>query len=69
MDDKDAARVEALRSMADALDIDPLNAQMWKEYRASLDILTPRGADDDDDAFRTIAAINGATKVGDAQKN
>lgn len=41
----DEARVQALRSVAAALDANPFNSQMWREYREALEALT---ADDDD---------------------
>ena len=41
----DAARVQALRSMAGALDQNPFNSQMWREYREAIEVLT---ADDSD---------------------
>jgi hypothetical protein len=40
----DAAAVQALRSMAFALDADPWNAALWRQYREALRELT---ADDD----------------------
>jgi len=40
----DAAVVQAVRSMARALDADPLRAALWREYREALRELT---ADDD----------------------
>ena len=42
----DAAQVQALRSMAAALDENPYNTQMWREYREAIKELT---ADDSDD--------------------
>jgi hypothetical protein len=36
----DEARVQALRSMAEALDQNPFNSQMWREYREALEGLT-----------------------------
>lgn len=36
----DAARVQTLRAMATALDLDPFNAQMWREYGEALERLT-----------------------------
>lgn len=41
----DAAAVQAVRSMAFALDADPANAALWRQYREALRELT---ADDDD---------------------
>jgi hypothetical protein len=40
----DAAAVQALRSMAAALDAEPANAALWRQYREALRELT---ADDD----------------------
>jgi len=37
LEDVDAARVQALRSMAAALDAKPFNSQMWREYREALE--------------------------------
>ena len=42
----DSARVQALRSMAAALDLNPFNSQMWKEYRESIGDLTADGSND-----------------------
>lgn len=36
----DEARVQALRSMAAALDQNPFNSQMWREYREAIEGLT-----------------------------
>ena len=40
LEDIDAARVQALRSMAVALDKNPFNSQMWREYREAIEGLT-----------------------------
>lgn len=45
LEDVDAARVQALRSMAEALDAKPFNSQMWREYREALEAVL----DDDSD--------------------
>ena len=42
----DAARVQALRSMAASLDEKPFNSQMWREYREALEGLTTDDAND-----------------------
>ncbi len=59
----DAAAVQALRSMAFALDADPSNAALWRQYREALRELT---ADDDhgttDDALAGLFA-----EMGDPQ--
>ncbi len=46
IEDVDAARVQALRSMAQALDDKPFNSQMWREYREALEGFTANDADD-----------------------
>lgn len=43
----DAARLQMLRSMARALDYDPSNAALWRQYREALKELT---ADDGNDS-------------------
>lgn len=45
LEDVDAALVQALRSIAAALDVHPFNSQMWREYREAIAGLT---ADDSD---------------------
>lgn len=45
LEEVDAARVQALRSIAAALDEHPFNSQMWREYREAIAGLT---ADDSD---------------------
>jgi hypothetical protein len=41
----DEARVQALRSMAWALDHNPFNSQMWREYREAIEGLTAHDGD------------------------
>lgn len=53
IEDVDAARVQALRSMAAALDAKPFNSQMWREYREALGGLT---ADADDGSLDALFA-------------
>lgn len=43
----DEAKVQAVRSMAAALDTNPHNAQMWREYGEALERLTDDGDSDD----------------------
>jgi IS5 family transposase len=45
LEEVDAARVQALRSMAEALDAKPFNSQMWREYREALEGLTSDESD------------------------
>lgn len=42
----DEARVVALRSMAAALDQNPFNSQMWREYREAIEGLTAGDSND-----------------------
>ena len=63
IEDVDAARVQTVRSLADALDTDPSNAQMWRTYREAIEDLM--GPDDDgDDIDALIAQINSRAPVG-----
>jgi predicted GNAT superfamily acetyltransferase len=58
----DAAAVQAVRSMARALDADPQNAALWRQYREALRELT---ADDSDDSA-DVALAELFAEVGDA---
>lgn len=48
----DEARIQALRSMAEALDLNPFNSQMWKEYREAIGGITA------DDSPAGSSAVN-----------
>lgn len=51
LSDEAEARVVAFRELADAVDDDPSNASLWREYRAAeVAVLELRGEDDDDHA-------------------
>lgn len=54
----DAAKVQALRSMAEALDLNPFNSQMWREYREAIGGLTAddRSSDAIDDLLDELSA-------------
>ena len=58
----DAAAVQALRSIAFALDADPSNAALWRQYREALRELTA----DDGDSSADDAAADLYAEVGDA---
>jgi hypothetical protein len=58
----DAAVVQALRSMAAALDADPGNAALWRQYREALRELTA----DDDNGSVDAALAELFSEVGDA---
>jgi hypothetical protein len=55
VEDVDAALVEAIRGVARAVDADPANASLWREYRALLADLRELG-DGDSDAFAELLA-------------
>ena len=57
----DAAAVQALRSMAAALDADPSNAALWRQYREALRELTAV----DDDGPANVGDL--FAEVGDPQ--
>lgn len=46
LEDIDAARVQAVRTMASSLDLKPFNSQMFHEYLAALEELTTDGDSD-----------------------
>lgn len=46
----DAARLQAVRTMARALDSDPQNAALWRQYREALKELTADDSNDSVDA-------------------
>lgn len=56
--DVDAAKVEAVRSMAASLDLKPFNSQMFHEYLAALEGLTADGDSDGsiEDLLRELSA-------------
>jgi len=58
----DAAAVQALRSMAWALDGDPSNAALWRQYREALRELTA----DDSDGSADAALAELFAEVGDS---
>lgn len=62
----DAAKVQALRSMAEALDLNPFNSQMWKEYREAIGGLASddSGSDSVDELLDELSApVRDAKKV------
>ena len=58
----DAGAVQALRSMSFALDADPSNAALWRQYREALRELTA----DDGNGSVDAALDNLFAEVGDA---
>lgn len=69
IEDCDAAAVAAVRALASAVDAEPGNASLWREYRAALDTLAGVGARDGggDELDRVIEAIRSGAQVGDRQ--
>jgi hypothetical protein len=61
----DEAQIAAAELLAAAVDADPLNASLWREYRAALIQLSQIGATigDDDDLDELLASFRGATPV------
>jgi hypothetical protein len=59
----DVATEQTARSIADSLDLDPTNAQMWRTYREVVADLV-RGEDAGAGEEDEIAAVRSRTKVG-----
>lgn len=57
----DAARVQTLRSLAAAVDADPFNAQMWRQYREALTEVMKADDEADDSLAAALAEIRSAT--------
>ena len=53
LEDVDSALVQGVRSLAAAVDADPSNASLWREYRGLLADLRELG-DGDTDAFAAL---------------
>lgn len=64
--DVDVAKVQALRSMAQALDDNPFNSQMWKHYWEAIEAVCEADDDADDRLAAAVAQIRGATEMGDS---
>lgn len=60
----DAAQIQAARSIADALDDNPHNSQLWREYRGVLEALTDDG--DDDGGIAALLEELSGTSVRDS---
>lgn len=71
LDDTDQALVALARGLAAAVDAEPENAALWREYRAALVALSTTGSDNiDDDARDFILSIRTPlrTQVVDAEE-
>ena len=62
----DAAIVQMVEGLADAVDNDPGNASLWREFRAALETLRQiglEGEQDEDEISVIIAALRGSASV------
>lgn len=66
VDPIDRALVVLVGSLADAVDESPGNAQLWRQYRDALADLVKVEDDGDSSLDVALAALRGATPVGDA---
>lgn len=70
--DEDAAVVQMVESLADAVDFEPGNASLWREFRAGLETLRSLGLEDQNDGDEIsliIAALRGDAPVRDAKES
>lgn len=67
-DEADAARVELARSLADAVDRYPKNAQLWRVYRDAIESLYAHDDVANDDLQKALAEIAGAAPVRNPKK-
>jgi len=65
IEDIDAARVQSLRSLADAVDRFPKNAQLWKVYRDAIEDMLSQDDRANDDLAQALAEIRSAASVRD----
>jgi hypothetical protein len=54
----DAARVTMLQTLADAVDMEPTNASLWREYRAAESSIRENTAHDQDDFKELLASLS-----------
>lgn len=67
--DGPAVVAQLVRSLADAVDSEPTNASLWREYRAAVADLTkrePTEADPGAELLRRLAALGDPTDAGPA---
>lgn len=70
LQDEHAATVQMVESLALAVDTDPGNASLWREFRAGLDSLLKVGEVNDADADEIsliISALRGTAEVDDSK--
>lgn len=66
LSDVDEARVAIVRALADAVDVEPLNASLWREFRAAESDLRELTNNDDDDFTALLQSLS--SEVGDTKK-
>lgn len=64
IEDVDSARVQIVRSLADALDADSSNAQMWRTYRESIEDMMKADERADSSLEAALAEIRSAGPMG-----
>lgn len=61
LEEVDAARIQALRSLADAVDLSPKSPGLWQQYREALGEVLSVTEDDDQEVRNTLAKIRSAS--------
>ena len=61
----DSARISMLQTLADGVDADPMNASLWREYRAAETALREITDDGTDELAEILSRLS--TPVGDAE--
>lgn len=67
MDAVDSARLVAAQALADAVDSEPTNASLWREYRAALETLRQAGDNGTDEFAALLAGLS--AEVGDSARS
>jgi len=66
LENVDAARATAAQALADAVDSDPSNASLWREYRASLEMLRLLSDGSVDEFAKLLESLS--SEMGDPKK-
>jgi hypothetical protein len=66
LENVDAARATAAQALADAVDSDPSNASLWREYRASLEMLRLLSDGSVDEFANLLKSLS--SEMGDPKK-
>jgi len=67
LENVDAARATAAQALADAVDSDPSNASLWREYRASLEMLRLLSDGSVDEFAKLLESLS--SEMGDPAKS